>query len=267
MMPPAYKSYFEINYNPARRVQVFLNSKYIFTIGAYKKEMGFYIDFPNFNASNSTVSDYVLPKGKRQIDTLTPRKSEFKNICPKLSFHESGMVLLSKGGIFFDKEISRQVTRDSIFENNGSHVFTISLQNLNHLPDEPYTTSKKVRHTSLPFHPLPEAIKFVGNLWKKSDLKSSFVDLSILKDNTEFPIVWPRNDGSNLGDIVFILKFCHLKNAEPMYLTVRCMPIPMMDKDYTSGTLLTLISGLIFGEINDLDKDSKFISFMAKKDV
>ncbi|MBD3311113.1 MAG: hypothetical protein GF349_01285 [Candidatus Magasanikbacteria bacterium] len=243
-----------------------MNSKYIFTVGVYKKEMGFYIDFPKFNKSQTSISNYTLPKGKRQIDKIDPSKSEIKEICPKLSFHESGWVLLSKGGVFFDKTISRQKTHDSIFDSNGEHIFTISLQNLNKLPDEPPSTKNKIGHISLPFSPTPKAIKFVGNLWKKEDLKNDFEDFNLLKNGTEFPIVWPRKDGSNLGDIVFILKICHIEKNEPMYLTVRCMPIPLLDKTYIDGTLLTLISGLIFDEVNNLEKETNFISFMAKND-
>lgn len=266
-IPPNYKSYFEIDFNHIERVQIFLNSKYVFTVGLYKREMGFYIDFPNFNQSTTSVSDYVMPKGLKYLDKINPRKTEFKTICPKLSFHESGLVLLSKGGIFFDKEISRQQTRNSIFENDGGHVFTISLQNLKRLKDEPYSTKNRVQHTTLPFQPIPEAIKFVGNLWREKDLRENFKDFSTLRNGTEMPIVWPRKDGSNLGDIVFILKFCHLNKVQPLYLTVRCMPISVLDKDYKTGTLLTLISGLIFDEINDLSKDTKFISFTAKNEI
>jgi hypothetical protein len=265
MIPPLYKSYYEINFNPLERVEIFLNSKYVFTIGAYKKEMGFYIDFPKFNNSQTIISNFTLPKGKKHIDKLNATKSEIKNICPKLSFHESGFVLLSKGGMFFDKEISRKKTHESIFNHDGKHVFTISMQNIKILPDEPPSCKKKLNYISLPFTPTPEAIKFVGNIWKTSDLKSCFADFSSLKNGLEFPIVWPRKDSSNLGDIIFIIKFCHLKNCEPLYLTVRCMPIPLIDKTNTTEVLLSLISGLIFDEINNLNKESCFISFFAKK--
>ena len=228
--------------------------------------MGFYIDFPKFNKAQTVISRYTMPKSQRYIDKLEATQYEFKNICPKLSFHESGFVLLSKGGIFFDKEISRRKTHDTIFSNDGKHVFTISLQNPDKMANEPPSIKSKIAHTSVPFYPLPQAIKFVGNLWKKEDLVKNFPDFSSLKDGTEFPIVWPRKDGSNLGDVVFIVKFCHLKNVEPLYLTIRCMPIPVMDKNYTKGVLLTLISGLIFDEVNNLNIDSDFISFNAKSE-
>lgn len=266
MIPPNYKSYFDLNLSNIERVQVFLGSKYIFTIGIYKKEMGFYIDFPKFNKSSSTIAKYTLPRGQKYIEKLDPSATEQKDICPKLSFHESGWVLLSKTGFFFNKTISRQKTNDSIFDNDGSHVFTISLQNLNFLPDEPPTMKTRTRHISLPSTPIPQAIKFVGNLWKKSDLQESFKEFGMLKNETEYPIVWPRNDGSNLGDIVFILKFCHLENTEPLYLSVRCMTIPVMDKEYTSGVLLTLMSGFIFSDIINTAKETDFISFIAKKE-
>ncbi len=266
MIPPNYKSYFEINHSNIERVQIFLSSKYIFTIGIYKKEMGFYIDFPKFNKSNTTVAKYILPKGQSYIEKLDPTATEQKNICPKLSFHESGWVLLSKSGFFFDKTISRQKTNDSIFKNDGTHVFTISLQNPNFLPDEPPAMKTRTRDIALPSSPLPNAIKFVGNLWKKSDLQESFKEFGMLKNETEYPIIWPRNDGSNLGDIVFILKFCHLVDSEPLYLSVRCMIIPIMDKEYSKGTLLTLMSGFIFGDVINTEKETDFISFIAKRE-
>ena len=263
MFPSRYTSYLELNYNPIERIQIFLDNKYIFTIGAYKKEMGFFIDFPNFNRCESTISDYILPKGKKYLDKVEPKNFE-KNICPKLSFHESGMVLLSRTGMIFNKEISRKAIRDSIYKNDGCHVFTISIQNASKLGDEPYIVKNKVEHISLPFRPIPYAIKFVGNLWKESDLKKCLDCFSAIKNRMDMPITWPRKDGSGLSDIIFIVKLCHLKKAPAMYLTVRCMPIPYLDKDYNSGPLLFLLSGLSIEELDNLNVDSKIFGFISR---
>lgn len=264
MISPPYTSYLEINLSSLKRVQVFVNSKYVFTVGVYKKEMGFYIDFPKFNKSESSISNYILPKEKKQIDKLTPFKSETKSICPKLSFHESGWVLLSKGGIFFDKTISRQKSNESIFNNTGTHVFSISLQNIDKLPNETPSGKNKVAHVSLPFFQMPNTIKFIGNLWKKEDLKKDFPFFNSLKNGMEFPIIWPRKDGSNIGDIILVFKLCHIKESEPMFLTIRCMPVPILDHSCVDSTLLSLMSGFIFEDMIDLKKETNFFGLIAK---
>ena len=259
MIPSRFKCYHDIDNRQLKRIRVFIGGYYLFTFGTYKNEMGFYIDFPKFSSYKINSDICTIPKGVVK-DFDVSLGGQRGNICPKISFHESGQVHFSKAGVIFGKSLVKNKINDSIYDNNGSHVLTIMMQNISKLEHYDQVEKSKERNLNLPFENIPLAIKFVGNIWKEEDLVKDFGELYSLK-HSDLPLYWKRAD-SNLGDLTLIIKFSH--KATPLYLSLRCMPIKVLDQ-CEKNPFLSVMTGWKFEEMKDGENDATLIGFMARK--
>lgn len=263
MLPPRYKSYHELNHSPIKRVRVLINRKYLFTVGLYNSEMGFFIDFPGFSEYTTTSGNAVFPKGSTYEKSISLQDGKKENFCPKVSFHESGEVLFSKKEWFRYRPFARNKAANSIYDHDGDHCFTVMFQNHEKLTDDTRPEGRDVTHLSFPFTYHPTALKFVGNIWPEEALKKDFPSLPSMRYRSMTPITWLRPETKDIHDLMGIIKLSH-ENKAPLYVTLRCIPIPFLDKNENSP-LISVIGGWRFNEVKDGEHEAKFIGLIARK--
>ncbi|MFA6322138.1 MAG: hypothetical protein WCX71_01525 [Candidatus Buchananbacteria bacterium] len=260
MIPFQENSYHILDNNPLSRVRFYINERYVFTIGVYKNEMGFFVDFPKFSKCSSNLDNISFPAGVMKNHNITIKNQEGLKFCPKLSFHESGFVLFSKTRHFFNKIIVRNQPVNSIYEHWGEHIFTLMMQRIDLLEKEEIKIHKKTSFTNRKFGEIPPAVKFIGNLWNEDDLKECFPNFGSARYLNR-PIVW----ANNVEDVVVIFKFSHLSDKEPLYLTIRTQAIDILDKNNKDSVILSIMAGWNAKEMDDVNANPKFIGLIAKK--